>query len=53
MIAVDDGRLAAILLKLNGVIEKTKPSKGLTSLEFHMPDEDTGGCRSSYISLAY
>jgi hypothetical protein len=45
--AVLEGRLAAILEKLNGVTEKINPSKGLTSLEFHMLEGETGGCKSS------
>jgi hypothetical protein len=41
------GRLAAILVKLNGVIESTKPSKGLISVEFFTPSGETKGCKSS------
>ena len=47
IIAALDGRLAAMLLKLNGVTLKTNPSNGLTSLEFHILEGETGGCRSS------
>ena len=36
-----------MLEKLNGVTEKTNPSSGRTSLEFHMEEGEMGGCRSS------
>tara|TARA_B100001758_G_C17956725_1_gene376189 strand:+ start:454 stop:597 length:144 start_codon:yes stop_codon:yes gene_type:complete len=47
MIAMLDGKFAAMLEKLNGVTEKTNPSNGRTSLEFHMLEGETGGCKSS------
>ena len=47
MMAVLDGKLAAMLEKLNGVTEKMKPSSGRTSLEFHLLYGETGGCKSS------
>ena len=47
MMAVLEGRFAAMLEKLNGVTEKMKPSSGRTSLEFHILGGETGGCKSS------
>ena len=47
MMAVLDGKFAAMLEKLKGVTEKMNPSKGRTSLEFHMLGGETGGCKSS------
>jgi hypothetical protein len=43
MIAALEGRFAAILEKLNGVTENTNPSKGRTSLEFHIAEVEIGG----------
>ena len=43
MMAAQDGRLAAMLEKLNGVTENTKPSSGRTSLEFHIEEGEIGG----------
>jgi hypothetical protein len=36
-----------MLVKLNGVIERTKPSKGLISVELITPSGDTKGWKSS------
>ena len=41
------GRLAAIEVKLNGVIARTKPSSGRYSIRFQVPGEDTGCSASS------
>ncbi len=46
------GRLAAILVKLNGVIERTKPSNGRISVEFLTPGGETNGWKSSWKFLA-
>ena len=46
------GRLAAMLVKLNGVIERTNPSRGRISVEFSTPAGETSGCRSSWKPLA-
>ena len=43
MMAAQDGRLAAMLEKLNGVTENPKPSSGRTSLEFHIEEGEIGG----------
>ena len=37
-----------MLVKLNGVIESTKPSSGRISVEFSTPGGETSGCRSSW-----
>ena len=42
-----NGRLPAMLEKLNGVTENTNPSRGRTSLEFHIEEGEMGGCKSS------
>ena len=42
MSAADDGRFAAMAVKLNGVTAKTKPSSGRYSRRFQTPGEDTG-----------
>ena len=41
------GRLAAIEVKLNGVIARTKPSSGRYSIRFQMPGADNGCSASS------
>ncbi len=46
------GRLAAILVKLNGVIASTNPSRGLISVEFLTPSGETSGWKSSWNPLA-
>src|SRR6266567_4206807 len=42
-----DGRLAAIEVKLNGVIASTNPSSGRYSIRFHVPGDDSGCSASS------
>ena len=42
IIAALAGRLAAIAVKLNGVIAYTNPSRGLYSKRFHISDVDVG-----------
>ncbi len=42
-----DGRFAAMAVKLNGVIARTKPSSGRYSIRFHTPGEETGWSLSS------
>ena len=41
------GRFAAILYKLKGVIERTKPSRGRMSVEFWTPSGETNGWKQS------
>ena len=41
------GRLAAILVKLNGVIARINPSKGLISVVLMVPSGETKGCNCS------